>query len=722
MHEYKRWAKETLSRFRYPIQVQFATETRSLPHPAKLIIDLDGMDSYTSKTDWTVHLGGAKIAEMYKNYILAEPGEEASRLLFVAVFTMRHEICHLRYTGGKSYAWGITRGTEAVCEEISRIVYGAPWKFRRASDLEHFRRELQSEKIYIPEGAIEQIVAGIMNSICDGRIERIMSSVSKGFAKDRFICRGEFWKKGALDLPEEYDDCDVLLNDPAAHLMVMTNQILTLSKCQAFQKGFTMKYAGTELVDELNLMLPDILYGYMGRSTRQVAEATERIVRRIAPVIFDAVRMSERDAEIAEQLSIFLQMLARMTANEDYGLTDSNAEEDEKGELNSALPFSSLVMEPEEGSESQNDCRSLAGGKSQEDDQPAGEGGTADSSVSDSGDFADTTDFENDKPRKSSSDCDISEDEIIKAMEEAAKQASAITQETINAVNQAAILINSEIAETEEIMDEDEVISPEAVADICDDFEEVKRMYEVTEPLPEDLLQRGKIMRSENEKRFREKLTKNKKHKRYGNIDVRALGRLAKNRLDIFETKGIPQSADCAAYVLIDNSGSMSWGGKREAACMAAAVVEEGFKGLMPLKIAAYDSGSKVIHEVVKGWNECLHNNCCYNFMLKGRDGWGNDDNYDIQIAARELLKRPEKKKLLVVLSDGAPSNVEATRIAIQNARDSGIQVIGIYFEAGKIGEDAEDFRKMYQRDYVCCTTEEIDAELSTILENFAHR
>ena len=76
----------------------------------------------------------------------------------------------------------------------------------------------------------------------------------------------------------------------------------------------------------------------------------------------------------------------------------------------------------------------------------------------------------------------------------------------------------------------------------------------------------------------------------------------------------------------------------------------------------------------------------------------------------------------MIVLSDGAPGNTKATRKAIETARQNGIQVIGIYFEIGKIGSDADTFRYMYQTDYVCCTTEEIDTQLSTILEVFARK
>ena len=88
---------------------------------------------------------------------------------------------------------------------------------------------------------------------------------------------------------------------------------------------------------------------------------------------------------------------------------------------------------------------------------------------------------------------------------------------------------------------------------------------------------------------------------------------------------------------------------EREAA-KAAAVIEEGFKGIIPMKIVAFDTCGPVIHEVIKGWDESQKLNCCWNFAKHGRNGCGNDDGYDILVAQKELLSRPEEKKLLIVL------------------------------------------------------------------------
>ena len=170
---------------------------------------------------------------------------------------------------------------------------------------------------------------------------------------------------------------------------------------------------------------------------------------------------------------------------------------------------------------------------------------------------------------------------------------------------------------------------------------------------------------------------------------------------------------------VISVPGSMS-GVKRQEACKAAAVIEEGFKNLMPMKIVAFDYSGHPIHEIIKDWDEKHKKNMCYNFMLHGRNGCGNDDGEDIAKATEELVKRKEQKKMLIVLSDGAPADEAKVKKAVENARDKGISVFGIYFENGRIGSDADTFREMYQKDFVCCRLSELDGELTKLLLKFS--
>ena len=83
-----------------------------------------------------------------------------------------------------------------------------------------------------------------------------------------------------------------------------------------------------------------------------------------------------------------------------------------------------------------------------------------------------------------------------------------------------------------------------------------------------------------------------------------------------------------------------------------------------------------------------------------------NADGYSIRYASKLLAKRPEKHKLLIVISDGEPSafiykNAEAgiidTKNAIQTAKKMGQIVCGILIS----DYDSEAHRKMYGRNLV---------------------
>lgn len=308
----------------------------------------------------------------------------------------------------------------------------------------------------------------------------------------------------------------------------------------------------------------------------------------------------------------------------------------------------------------------------------------------------------------------------------AAAEVRADADRLISAVNAAASesrAVPTKHTAQREVKDTAPTISQSDVADIMrgERFREVKHgNYERIVDLPAELKRRGETLAKVVDRYFKGQNQPHVRNMRSGLIDGRRLTRLARNDVRVFQKKGVDKPGDTAVYILIDDSGSMC-GAKTEAAFCAAAVQEEGFKAHIPLKIVSFTTRTGIIHKVIKGWDEQHAWNCCYNF-LRHHDGiqYGNDDQYDIRIAAKELLQRPEKNRILIVLSDGTPSDVEDTKAAIDEARKRGIKVAGIYFEYGEIGMDADDFRHMYQHDYVCCTTDEIDKNLSKILKAFA--
>lgn len=312
------------------------------------------------------------------------------------------------------------------------------------------------------------------------------------------------------------------------------------------------------------------------------------------------------------------------------------------------------------------------------------------------------------------------EEMILRQMEQAAEETNEKAKEEVGNINAAKAHERS--MRGKETPNADKPITPEQVKDICPQFSEFTRKYKLTERLPAVVNARGKALLRKNQMYFKSLSTPNVTYLDSGSIDPARIYGLSFGDTQIFRKKGMDRKFDGCAYILMDNSGSMA-GKKRTEACKAAAVIEESFRGLIPIKITAFDYNGVVTHEVVKGWDENMHLNCSWNFCLQGRTGGGNADGYSIQIAARELMKRPEKKKMLIVLSDGMPTGTSEgyTKEAIRAARKMGISVHGIYFEEGSIRPDsARKFAGMYERDYICCPVTEVDANLSAIMKKFS--
>lgn len=199
------------------------------------------------------------------------------------------------------------------------------------------------------------------------------------------------------------------------------------------------------------------------------------------------------------------------------------------------------------------------------------------------------------------------------------------------------------------------------------------------------------------------------------------LYRLGRKDFNVFEVRNIPDKTDTAVYIIWDNSGSMC-GDKQRLSTIACSVIEEGLKGLVPLAITAFSTdGSCVKHWKVKGFREVskTHNYAWSHGNAKMFSG-GNKDGYSIRIATKEILKRPESQKLLIVLSDGLPSDYSSTQFAmddvqdaVKQARKSGVNVISVMFGDDAFREsEVDNYLYMYQSGIIATSPERLTIEL----------
>ncbi len=791
----------------------------------------DSVSFYDSSRNM-IHIGIYGIVDLFKI-------EDEADLRNGTTYMLGHEEQHAVSTAARPYQIGLIQSRKAVLEYISSQVDTSKRRFRTDADYAKFVTELPDMGVYISLEMLDQIIGGIQNSIEDGRIERIRSFRYPGFGMLRRIYRCRFWTNDTYTWPSSVD----AEKNPSLKLEIICNQILSLATCQLYQKGFTTAFIGSPTMKQVNDLMPFIAKGVLAAKTRDMATQSIEICKMLAPLIFEACRMSAEDIAARQILERLIASLIKAQVDGIPSMNLSEADEDtEEGNSGSTFPISDLVVtlddetydklmenskksdgnggimikrehpkeeeqntaskhEQSDSASNQNDSKKqgnsgTGNGKedSSEDKKQDTENARTESSGADNpkaGEEAKTgntagasdgTDEANAKPgnaknteaghaqaepasednaedTEGGSDKDSSKEssasnqkgsntakgaetkgpsnqhasqksalgtsdfghsdmkDILASMKEAAEQmreeAKADIERTVNATAHAASV------PTKVVLNQDKPLTQADVKDICGHFKELYRQYPVTEKLPFVLMQRGRNLLRKMQMFFKSLSTPNVSFLDSGTVDPSRLYGLAMGDTEVFRKKGTDKKFDGCAYILIDNSGSMS-GNKRTEACKAAAVIEEGFRGIMPIKIVAFDFCGDIVHEVIKGFDEQQRQNCCWNFCLHGRYGSGNEDEFDIAIASMELQKRPEKKKLLIVLSDGAPGSPSRTKSAIQKARKEGVQVCGIYFEEGSIGSDADTFKEMYEKDFICCELSEVDANLTQIMKRFS--
>lgn len=217
-------------------------------------------------------------------------------------------------------------------------------------------------------------------------------------------------------------------------------------------------------------------------------------------------------------------------------------------------------------------------------------------------------------------------------------------------------------------------------------------------------------------------------NQRKGALSQKDLWKAEVNARDIFRRKSPPTKRETAFYLLVDRSGSMGTGygggvSKLFTALMTAAVIEEALKGLAYTKIIAFDGGNDVVgHCVIKDFQQKELGNRCVDALGQISAGNGNKDGCSIRIAAMDLEKRTEKRKVLVVLSDGLPSAylreteaIDDVRTAVQDARRRGIIVIPIIYGADS-AERYDAYLQMYEKGIVSATAGNILSEFEKLL------
>ena len=705
----------------------------------------DGEDCYTDGGD---HIVIGLTCFLYTHVYTDE------QFVITTKYLINHELGHCEFTADKAWLWGINTGRHAIYTALADVFEGAGRRFVKDSDYDNFREAMSKKGVYFTDDQIVRLCHGIQNSLEDGRTERMSSKEDFSFLDSRDYHRGIFWLEGKADYPN--------LSDPSEIVRCCANQVLSAATTGLYQNGYSTSVTPA-VENRVNGLEVYIARGVYSPSCQDCMEEAVKIEKALIPDIIEMVRNQKC---MPKSMGVPEYHPTGVTSRSEIKDSDESAKKvwDELGK--------------EEEKDKKDGSSGSASGKDAEkkgekkDGKGAGKGGCSRSSEKsgegkDSGHCSDGPldpgGFIKDSSGKDKDASDTVDGEfrmgptnlvgnrVIGVRDERiSSNPDAVAEAIEERMRQAADGTLKKAAETAESMlpdmpkDSDEVSDTDALAQasraLTDEyrkegfevrFEERKRLYDLTDPLPSDLQGEAETFRQEVEKLQHKEITPMLKGMRSGTVDPTKLWRLPVGHYDFFERKAPDKPRRKAVYVLVDNSGSMGWGSKRSKrawANRALAVIEEGFKKIAPMKIVAFDAqgADYVTHEVIKGWNERHSENCSYNFLTKGRSGNGNKDGYSIRVAKEELMRRPEEDKLLIVLSDGAPTDYKGVspeadvREAVAETRAAGIRVVGIFFAGNwKSNPEAEGFRAMYVKDCVTTSPDHIIDHLVRVLKGF---
>lgn len=694
-----------------------------------------GARCYFNSAENAIHLG--KEAPQAYWGISDEEGQIAG-----LQFLHGHEMGHMLHTSKLSWEAAVNGGTYALIQYIQQKLEGRPKHFRNdAAYKDWVTQVLPTHGIFCPYDYIEKVAHSVTNVIEDGRIERIRALRAPGFAAQRKFFRGREWDRSEATAPDSAKE----------EFELVFSQVGKLATTQMFQKKF-LKVSSDEEQKAVLAMMPFIRNGVRAPQCRGIARPVMEVCRLLAPYFWAMFEPMDADPQPGPGTP------GTGGDPQDPGNGNPGTQQGDGGTGAPGGDPGEMIDGTQPGSGPGNtpggDPGNVPG------DEPGGDPGLIDgpfkfdpvkdaidsidkSLVSDDSNLFDLSELDEDvlldgedegfddaplgvsdlggkfeatetgsrgPGGKSSSTID----EIIDALRAAGEQCRSDAGDILQTINTAAA--HESHTGVDEVMDEEKPLTGEDLG-VKFNFKELKRSYKLDQSLPPLVAARAKVLRRKTKRFFQSLKSPTRRYLDSGSVDPGLISGLAMGETDVFRRKGKDKVFDGVIEIIIDGSGSMG-GDKYREALIAAAVQEEAYKGLVPCKIVVFRDG--VVHEVVKNFSETKKKSCSWNHFVHSYPGGGTPTSEAVTVATKELVRRPEAKKLLVVLTDGEPNNIDATQKAIETARKSGVMVSGIYFEEGKIGQESmKTFEKIFKKDYVACELSEVDRQLEKVLRTF---
>lgn len=614
----------------------------------------------------------------------------------------------------------------------------------------------------------ENLAFDFFNIIEDGRIENIIVDRMPGMKINFLIKNGEIRGQGRITEKAEDGDSQTEYRD-------FMNQVLSYAKCGGNLPGIEV-YKGTRLESEFMSIRDDIDAGVRAYSCGDCCKITKRILHTIAPYLNDLLKEDSNFTNVIEQ------MLSQL----DFDSEPEDEEYNEAGKQGNA-PLQSFKKKPKNGGQSKgsnaeesdgdNDGEAAGEEGSDEQDGEKKGGGSGTKSGSDSEEESESSadgsskDKKADNKRNASGDkkskggdseengeSDSSQDresgkkesgrkskgdksERKQDLESRIKAGSDLSGDFSNMelqtrgyteeeLQKAAQIVKRELEKAAKELSKafsESGVDSSFVAEIAKATGTLYREVRVPcgqMPLPKELAAKALQLKQEMAKILKIK-NQSRYNTRQGVVNPNALWKVRCKEDNLFKIENKKSKSSVAVYLLIDNSGSMEGAEKSYLARIAAVMVEEAFGELASCKIVLFAADGRVVHWIVKPFDKKSKYNACYNSLYSVVPCGGNRDGYSIRIAAEELKKRKEKKKVLIVLSDGLPSDYNSAsagmadvRAAVDAARKDRVEVFSIMYGDRAFQRDQRDnFMKMYGRNVISSDPETIIKNLTKLFK-----
>jgi len=211
--------------------------------------------------------------------------------------------------------------------------------------------------------------------------------------------------------------------------------------------------------------------------------------------------------------------------------------------------------------------------------------------------------------------------------------------------------------------------------------------------------------------------------KKAGRIDKRRAWRASvmagsPSSLNIRKQSVVKNTLNTAITLLVDQSGSMS-GSRFQHACYSAILLNETFSKInIPVEIISFTHNRVTENSIHKTHNKSIttsqlvkqFNNCSAELM-------NNADGESILWAAERLMKRKEKRKVLIVLSDGEPA-ATVKQGSLCDYTKKVISELEKVIEVHGIGIETRSVSDYYKSNSVINNVNELEDKLIAVLKD----